>query len=53
MIQFNPDFARQHGVIEAIVFERLKVIQLKNKEKVDNLDYYINDLKKMYEIDII
>lgn len=40
MIQFNPDFARQYGVTEAIVFERLKIIQLRNKDNFQN--YYFD-----------
>jgi hypothetical protein len=40
MIEFNPDFARQHGVIEAILFDRIKKIQYKNK---DNFQNYYDD----------
>lgn len=40
MVEFNPELARKYGLVEAIIFERLKLLQEKNIINCQN--YYDN-----------
>jgi len=40
MIEFNPELARKYGLVEAIILQRLKLLQEKNAVNYQN--YYNN-----------